>query len=53
MLRIYKCGGLSDNKLWRVLTKLRKEVELGGIAMLQETQIFEDFFNLLENEHCE
>jgi hypothetical protein len=39
-LRTFNCNGLGDiNKFRRVLTKLRKEVQSGGIAMLQETHI--------------
>ena len=42
-LRTYNCNGLGDlNKFRRLLTKLRKEVQLGGIALLQETHIVDE-----------
>jgi hypothetical protein len=41
-LRNFNCKGLGDiNKFRRVLSKLRKEVQLWGKAMLQETHIIE------------
>jgi hypothetical protein len=42
-LRTFNCNGLGDiNKFRRVLTKLRQEVQSGGIAMLQETHIMNE-----------
>ncbi len=42
-LRTFNCNGLGDNnKFRRVLTKLRKEVQMEGIAMLQETHIIDE-----------
>ena len=38
-VRTYNCNGLGElNKLRRVLTKARCEVNNGGIVLLQETQ---------------
>ena len=39
-IRTYNCNGLGDiNKLRRLFTKVRKEVEKGGIVLLQETHV--------------
>jgi hypothetical protein len=42
-LRTFNCNGLGDiNKFRRVLTKLRKEVQSRGIAILKETRIIDE-----------
>jgi hypothetical protein len=53
-LRTYNCNELGDiNKFGSVFTKLRKKVQSGGIALLQETHIIDfNFLNVLENELC-
>ena len=43
----YNCNGLSElTKFRRLLIKLRKEVEHGGIALLQETDFKDE--NIIE-----
>jgi hypothetical protein len=42
ILKTHNCNGLRDiNKIRGVLTKLRKEVQSEGIALLQETHIID------------
>ena len=42
-IRTYNCNGLGNtNKFRRLLTKLRPEVQQGGIALLQETHIVDE-----------
>ena len=42
-LRTFNCNGLGNNmKMRRVFSKLKKEVQNGGIVMLQETHIVDE-----------